>query len=272
MKEKNGNQKQGQSKRQSIYMLVLGILCFAGFCCYSLSVDFDSDSGQVMEEKAEEGDGDENEKCSSIRGTEDMTAGKTDKLEETERENISSEEVKSVIAMKEQVRECVFFNEMDMVSVGGKIIRIPCKYTDIKDYFEISPYNMGDLEMPLEPQESLALRLVTDGVENGVCLRLRNDTEKVLDHAQEADVVGIEVDETFDEKAMEVLFIGNIKLGTDIGTLEAQLAEMEYEVEKEEDYTLYYAEYRQDDRSYFNFDIVIFEDKVVTIDLDYLRY
>ena len=185
---------------------------------------------------------------------------------------MGSEKAKPVFAVKEQEGESSYPDDIGTVIVGGKLIRIPCKYADIKDDFEISDYNIGDLEMPMESQESLALRLATGGMENGVRLRLRNDTEETLDHVEDADVVGIEVDEIFNGKAMEVLFIGNIKLGADTKTLEAQLTAMEYEVEQEEDYTLYYAEYSQDEQSFFCFDIMTFEDKIVTIDLDYSRY
>ncbi|MCI8507951.1 MAG: hypothetical protein HFJ06_05235 [Lachnospiraceae bacterium] len=269
MKEENENLKSEQNRKQGIYILVFGILCIAGFCCYGLSVCIDSDSGRHMEEKVGKGVYGEIEKHSSTRAVKGIITGET---EEAGRKNVRDKEVKPVFAEKEQDDESAVPNEMGIVVVGGKTIRIPCKYADIKDDFEISDYNMGDLEMPMESQESLALRLVTDGVENGVRLRLRNDTEETLDRVEEADVVGIEVDEIFYGKAMEVLFIGNIKLGTDIKTLEAQLTEMEYEVEKEEDYTLYYAEYSQDEQSFFYFDIMTFEDKVVTIDLDYSRY
>ena len=269
MKKENENPKSGQNRKQGICILMFGILCITGFCCYGLSACIDSDAKQHMEEKVGKGVYNEIEKHSSTRAVKGIAAGKT---EEVERENVGGEEVKPVFAEKEQDEEYASPNEMGIVVVGGKMIRIPCKYADIKDDFEISDYNIGDLGMPMESQESLALRLATDGVENGVRLRLRNDTEETLEHVEEADVVGIEVDEIFNGKAMEVLFIGNIKLGTDIRTLEEQLTEMEYEVEKEEDYTLYYAEYSQDEQSFFYFDIMTFEDKVVTIDLDYSRY
>lgn len=269
MKEENENQKPGRNRKQGTYMFAFGIFCITVFCCCGLLALGNSDSGQHTKDKVGKGVYYEIEKHSSARLVKGITAGGT---EEAGREKAGSGEAKPVFAVKEQDGESAYPDDISAVIVGGKLIRIPCKYADIKEDFEISDYNMGDLEMPMESQESLALRLTTGGMENGVRLRLRNETEETLDHVEDADVVGIEVDEIFDGKAMEVLFIGNIKLGSDTKTLETQLKAMEYEVEKEEDYTLYYAEYNVDERSFFCFDIMTFEDKIVTIDLDYSRY
>lgn len=196
----------------------------------------------------------------------------SEKTESIKSEKVQSEETREVFAEQGHDNVNSDQNELGIVRVNGKEIRIPCKYADIKDDFEISDYNKEDMEISLESYETLALYLATAGEENGVRLRLRNNTDKTLGNIGEADVIGIEVEEPFDVVTMEVSFVGNIMLGTDTETLEAQLAGMEYEVEEEDGYTLYYAEHSPNNSSIFYFDVITFENKVVMIDLDYSDY
>lgn len=158
-------------------------------------------------------------------------------------------------------------NGMETVILDGKEIKLPCKFADIKEGLEISDYNKEDMEKPLEAYDSLTLYLAVSGEENGVRLRLWNNTDNTMNSLDQAQVNGIKADAYFEGNDADISFFQNITLGMDVKTLEEKLEGIEYEVDRDEDYTIYFIGY--DLENDYEFSIMTDNERVVSIDLDY---
>ncbi len=90
--------------------------------------------------------------------------------------------------------------ETEKVVLDGTSIRIPCKFSEIENLYDISEYSKSDLKKPIAKDDKKILFLATNGVENGISVEVYNNQKKATSDIGTCEVRMISIDENADAK------------------------------------------------------------------------
>lgn len=152
------------------------------------------------------------------------------------------------------------------VIIDGKEITIPCKFSEIKNEFEISDESEAELKEGLEAYNLEVISLSADGKSTGVNLVVSNDSDTEIADINDAYVTGVGMD-TYGEVTKEAKFFNDITVGMSKKDLETSLKGIEYDADTGNGY-IYYT-FNLGEESDFSFSIYVIDDKVEEVMFNY---
>lgn len=123
------------------------------------------------------------------------------------------------------------------VTIDGKEITIPCKFSEVKNEFDFSKDNENDLNKELDIYDSRMIYLASDGNKTGVNLLVENKDTAIAD-INEAYVIGVNMD-NYGDASIDTKFFKDITLGMKQEELERVLSDISYGKDQDENYDYY---------------------------------
>lgn len=241
---------KGKKSGLSIAGLILSIIGIVGalvwtiFCFSSAGQEWSSNIAESFMEGFEEG----------YNATYDNSSTEVESDVDIETESNATENT----SLKNEV--------VGKVTIDGKEITIPCKFSEMKSEFEFSEMSKEDLVGGLEAYDLKIISLASNGKSTGVSLVVSNNSDTDIADINDAYITGVSVD-SFGEVPQEVKFFKDITVTMSKKDLETALKGIEYEEDASDDYS-YYSFYLGEN-SDFSFSIYVTDDEVSDITYSY---